>query len=137
MSGASETRMLRRMALTIALGASVVATSGCGGMEMDADYPVGDNGGYGAGYGDYPPDSYIATTEPVYFGGYPSYWYGGRWYYQNGGRWNHYDREPAGLYQRRMQGLSGRHTYESGGHYGGRASGRGGGRGGGRSGGHR
>ena len=113
----------------IALGASVLAMAGCGGVEMDADYPPGD----GEGYGDYPPDAYIATTEPVYYGGYPSYWYGGRWYYQSGGRWNHYGREPAGLYQRRMQGLSRRHTYESGGHYAGHSRGRGGGR----SGGHR
>jgi hypothetical protein len=132
MSRDHRTSMLRGVALMIAVGASGVAAAGCGGVEMDADYPVGASGAYG-GYGDYPPDAYIATTEPVYFGGYASYWYGGRWYYQNGGRWNHYDREPAGLYQRRMQGLSRRRTYESGGHYGGHASGRGGGR----SGGHR
>jgi len=52
MSRASETGILRRMALTIALGASVVATSGCGGIEMDADYPVGDNAA-------------MATTRPT------------------------------------------------------------------------
>jgi hypothetical protein len=119
-----QTSMPRRIAFIVAVGASGVVMAGCGGMEMDADYPVGDN----SAYGDYPPDAYIATTEPVYFGGYASYWYGGRWYYQNGGRWNHYDREPAGLYQSRMQGLSRRHTYESGGHYGGHSTGRGGGR---------
>ena len=124
--------MLRRFAFTVALGASVVATAGCGGLEMGADYPGGD----GSAYGDYPSDAYIATTEPVYYGGYPSYWYGGRWYYRNGGGWNHYDREPAGLYQRRMQGAQRRRTYESpGGHpSGGSFRGRGGG---GRSGGHR
>lgn len=124
--------MLRRIVFTVALGASVVATAGCGGLEMDAGYPGGD----GSGYGDYPSDAYIATTEPVYYDGYPSYWYGGRWYYRNGGGWNHYDREPAGLYQRRMQGAQRRRTYESsGGHpSGGSSRGRGGG---GRSGGHR
>jgi hypothetical protein len=127
-----ETSMLRRIVFTVALGASVVATAGCGGLEMDAGYPGGD----GSGYGDYPSDAYIATTEPVYYDGYPSYWYGGRWYYRNGGGWNHYDREPAGLYQRRMQGAQRRRTYESsGGHpSGGSSRGRGGG---GRSGGHR
>jgi len=125
-----QTCTLRRMAFAVALAATVAATAGCGGVEMEADYPGAD---YGA-YGDYPPDAYIATTEPVYFNGYASYWYGGRWYYQNGGRWNHYDREPAGLYQRRMQGAQRRRTYES--HPAGRSTGRGG-RGGGRSGGHR
>ena len=129
MSRDHRTSTLRGVVFIVAVSASGIATAGCGGVEMDADYP----GGYDGAYGDYPPDAYIATTEPVYFGGYASYWYGGRWYYQNGGRWNHYDREPAGLYQRRMQGLSRRRTYESGGHYGGHASGRGGGR----SGGHR
>jgi hypothetical protein len=121
--------MLRRMAFTVALAATAVVTAGCGGLEMEggADYPVGDDGAYG----DYPSDAYIATTEPVYFNGYASYWYGNRWYYQNGGRWNHYDREPAGLYQRRMQGAQRRRTYES------HAAGHSTGRGGRRSGGHR
>jgi hypothetical protein len=122
--------MLRRMAFAVALAATSAMTAGCVGAEIDGgpDYPVGDN----SAYGDYPPDAYIATTEPVYFGGYASYWYGGRWYYRNGGRWNHYDREPAGLYQRRMQGAQRRRTYES--HPAGHSPGRGGG---GRSGGRR
>jgi hypothetical protein len=128
MSGKGKNSMLRHIAFTLVLGSSTVAIAGCGGVEMDADYP----GGVGFVDGTYPSDAYIATTEPVYFNGYASYWYGGRWYYQNGGRWNHYDREPAGLYQRRMQGAQRRRNYES--HPAGRSYGRGGG---GRSGGRR
>ena len=101
MSRARKTETLRTIVLAIALG---VAASGCG-VEAEADYP----GGY---YGDYPPDGYIATTEPVYYGGFATYWYGGRWYYRNGGRWSHYDREPPGLAQRRLQGGPVRRTYE-------------------------
>jgi len=125
MSVAKHTRMIRTMACAVTLAATAALTAGCGGLEMEADYPDG--------YGDYPPDAYIATTEPYYFEGHAAYWYGGRWNYRDGaGRWNHYDHEPAGLYQRRMQGAARRHTYESGGR------GRGGGHsGGGRHGGHR
>ena len=73
----------------------------------------GGRGRYPAGYyDDYPPDAYIATTEPVYFEGRAAYWYGGRWYYRDGGRWGHYDREPPALYQRRMQAPPVRRTYE-------------------------
>lgn len=110
-----QTRMLRRFACTVSLSATLAATPGC--------VPI-------IGYGDYPPDGYIATTEPVYFEGRPAYWYGNQWYYREGGRWNHYDREPAALYQRRMQGPPVRHTYEpprgrpAVGHSGGRPGGR-------------
>jgi hypothetical protein len=124
MSGASHTKMLRMMVCAVVLGAAVTATVGCD-AEMGAAYPGND-------YDDYPPDGYIATTEPVYFGGYASYWYGGRWYYRNGGRWNHYDREPAALYQRRFQAAPRQRNYEpSRGHSAGRSMGRGGGRSGG------
>jgi hypothetical protein len=123
MSRASQTSMLRMMGLAVTLG---VATAGCGvGVDVGGEYPDG-------AYGDYPPDAYIATTEPVYYDGFASYWYGGRWYYRDGGgRWNHYDREPAALAQRRMQGVARRRNYEpSGGRPAGRAPG-------GRGGGHR
>ena len=93
------------MACALALGATVAATAGCG-VEVGAEYPAGD-------YDDYPPDAYIATTEPVYFEGHAAYWYGGRWYYRDGGRWSHYDREPPALYQRRMQAPPARRTYEA------------------------
>src|ERR1700722_599995 len=105
-------KLFGSLACVVTLGAAAVATAG---GEVDAvgpEYPAGT-------YGDYPPDAYIATTEPVYFEGNASYWYGGRWYYRNGGRWNHYDREPAGLYQSRMHGGPGRHSYESRGRSGG------------------
>jgi hypothetical protein len=115
---------LRSAACAVALGVAVVSTSGCGGFEVTGEYPVGY-------YDGYPPDAYIATTEPVYFEGHAAYWYGGYWYYRDGGRWGHYDHEPAGLYARRMHGGAGRHSYEpsrggGGGH--GRSGGRGGGR---------
>ena len=88
----------------MAVSATLVASTGCG-LEVGAVYP-------GIGYEDYPSDEYIATTEPVYFEGRPAYWYGNRWYYREGRRWNHYEAEPAGLYQRRMQGPPARRTYE-------------------------
>ena len=90
---------------TLGLGiAGIIALSGCG-FEVEADAPVGV-------YGDYPPDGYIATTEPVYYDGRASYWYGGAWYYRDGGRWGRYDREPSALYQRRMHAPPGRAGYE-------------------------
>lgn len=94
-----------RIACVFLLGAAVATTTtGCG-LQVGAGY------GYDS---DYPPDAYIATTEPFYFEGRPTYWYGGHWYYRDGGRWAHYDREPAGLYQRRMQGAPVRRNYEGG-----------------------
>ncbi len=113
MSRSNLTRTLRNTVCTLALGAAAAATAGCG-VEVGPAYPVG-------GYDEYPPDAYIATTEPVYYEGNASYWYGGRWYYRNGGRWNHYGREPAGLYESRMRAAPARRSYESrGGHSGGR-----------------
>ena len=105
MSRMNQMRVVRSVACAFALGVTVLGTAGCG-MEVGADYPAGY-------YGDYPPDAYIAETEPFYYGGYPTYWYGGRWYYQNGGRWNHYEREPPALYQHRMQAAPARRNYEA------------------------
>jgi hypothetical protein len=104
MSRAHQTTMLRRIACTVALGVALASTTGCG-VEIGAAYPGGGD--------DYPPDSYIATTTPVYYEGHASYWYGGRWYYRDGNHWNHYDREPAALYQRRQQAPPARRTYEA------------------------
>jgi hypothetical protein len=95
---------LRRLCCFLVLGATVAMTAACA---------VGVDSGYSGYDGDYPPDAYIATTEPVYFEGRATYWYGGRWYYRDGGRWSHYDREPAGLYQRRVQAAPMRRNYES------------------------
>ena len=121
MSFPCQTGFLRRIACALALGTIVVATPGC----------VPGIGFYGGYDGDYPPDAYIGTTEPIYFDGRANYWYGGRWNYREGGRWNRYDREPAALYQRRMQGPPARRNFErSGGGGPGRFSGHsGGGRG--------
>ena len=60
--------------LTCALagGALIAATSGCG-ANVEPAYPT-------AAYydpSDYPPASYVATTEPAYYDGHPTYWYGG------------------------------------------------------------
>jgi hypothetical protein len=97
--------MLRRIAYAFTLGATLMASQGCG-VGVEAGYP----GGY---YSDYPPDAYVATTEPVYVDGRAAYWYGGRWSYRDGGRWNHYERESPALRDRRVQGPPVRRTYES------------------------
>lgn len=116
---------LRSAACVVTLSTTALVCTGC---EVEAEPGPGYPAAYPAGYYDeYPPDAYIATTEPVYFEGNAAYWYGNHWYYRSGGRWNHYDHEPAGLYQRRMQGGGlGRRQYESHGGGGGRGGGRGG-----------
>jgi hypothetical protein len=119
---------LRGIALAVVTGALAVGSTGCE-LAVDPGYPGG-----GGIYSDYPPDAYVATTEPFYFDGRASYWYGNRWYYRQGGGWGHYDREPAGLRQQRMAGQPRRRMYES---PGARPAGRSSGRGGGRSAGHR
>ena len=53
--------------------------------------------------GDYPPDDFIATTEPVYYDGHPAYWYHNRWFYRDGSRWSSYAHEPPALAQRRAE----------------------------------
>ena len=98
------TRLLRRVGRASGLAALLVTNQACG-LEVEAAYPSG-------AYDDYPPDAYIAATEPVYFEGHAAYWYGNRWYYRDGGRWGHYDREPAFLYQRRLQGVPRQRVYE-------------------------
>jgi hypothetical protein len=130
MSSIFRKTLLRGVICALGLGAAAVAV-GCD-VGVEADYPAGY-------YADYPPDDYVATTEPVYYEGYPAYWYGGFWYYRGpGGRWNHYDREPSALYNRRLRSPPVRRGYErSGGHFGGRGMVRGGGRGGGGRGGGR
>ena len=96
---------LRALACVAALGGVVGVTPACEVGVEGADYPVAYGGAY--------PDGCIATTEAVYYNGYPSYWCGGLWYFRGeGGRWGHYDREPPGLYGRRAQGAPARRTYE-------------------------
>jgi hypothetical protein len=128
-----STNRITRTCSGLALAATVTMLPMVSACEVGVGpgYPVGP---YGYDYG-YPPDAYLATTDPFYWGGRANYWYGGRWNYREGGRWGHYDHEPAGLYQQRMHGPAGRHMYEPG-HGEGHSSGRGG-RGGGRGGGGR
>jgi hypothetical protein len=100
----SRTGLLRALACVAALGGLLVFVPACEVGVEGGDYPVA--------YGDY-PDGCVATTEPVYYDGNPSYWCGGVWYFRGpGGRWGHYDREPRGLYDRRIQGGPARRNYE-------------------------
>lgn len=105
MSRVRRPSWLREKACAVTLGAMVAASTAC-------TWGVGVAASPGPYYDDYPPDAYIATTEPVYFEGHAAYWYGNRWYYRDGGHWGHYDREPPVLYQRRMQAPPVRRTYE-------------------------
>jgi hypothetical protein len=69
--------------------------------------------GVGVGYDtEYPSDTYIATTVPYYYGGYPTYWYGGHWYYRDGAHWRHYEQEPQALHDYRAHAAPGRHNFE-------------------------
>jgi hypothetical protein len=94
-------------AIVCALVVAASLSSAACAVEAGAAYPGYD--------GDYPPDTFIATTDPVYFEGHAAYWYGGRWVYRDGGGWRHYDREPAGLAQRRMQASPARYSYQGAG----------------------
>jgi hypothetical protein len=107
-------RLGQRIACLGALAALALASAGCTVGAYD-DYP----GEYPPGADDYPPDAYIATTEPVYFDGHASYFYGGRWFYRDGGRWSSYQHEPAELARHRAAGPPVRHSYE---HYQGHAA---------------
>ncbi|MFI5299774.1 MAG: hypothetical protein ACHREM_16935 [Polyangiales bacterium] len=105
MNRATCTTTWRRLACTVSVGATammLMANTGCG-VAVGAEYPS---------YGEYPPDEYLVTTEPIYFEGHAAYWYGGRWNYREGGRWNHYDREPPALQRRRSEAPPRRRTYE-------------------------
>lgn len=48
-----------------------------------------------------PPDAFVATATPEYFGGHACYWFNGAWHYREGGRWNYYRSEPPFLRERR------------------------------------
>lgn len=87
------------------------------------------------------PAGYVATTEPVYYGGRGAYYYNNAWRYREGGRWGAYRTEPAGLRQYRSNYAVGGSAYH-GGYHGGYSStttshGGGGSHGGGSHGGHR
>ena len=124
----SRAGLHRALACAVALGGAIALLPAC---------EVGVGAGYPVVYGDY-PDGCVATTEAVYYNGYPSYWCGGFWYFRGeGGRWGHYDREPPGLYGHRGQGGPSRRNYEPASRPGGGGRGGGGHGGGGHGGGHR
>lgn len=101
-------RLLHRSTMVL----SAVRTTVLGAVLLTTGCLIGEPGP--AYYSDdYPPDAYIATTDPYYFDGHATYWYGGRWYYRDGRSWRHYDHEPPALYQRRVQGPPVRRHYEA------------------------
>ncbi len=62
-----------------------------------------------------PPPEFIATAEPVYYGGHPAYWYNNHWFYRDGGNWRSYEREPPELYNHRIGHAPVRAVYGRGG----------------------
>jgi hypothetical protein len=46
----------------------------------------------------YPPASYVASYEPVYYNGYAHYYYNNNWYYRDHGAWRGYAVEPGYLH---------------------------------------
>jgi hypothetical protein len=93
--------LLRTLTCAGALGVVLGAIPGC---TVEPYYPVVD--------GEYPA-ACIATTDPVTYNGFPSYWCDGLWYYRGmDGRWAHYNREPPELYRHRAEAAPGRRTYE-------------------------
>jgi hypothetical protein len=94
MNGAMARSAARRLMAGVAFVGSLAVTTSCevGVAEYPDDYY----------YDYYPPDAYIATTAPIYYDGYPTYWWHGHWYYRAGGRWAHYGHEPPVLYTRRI-----------------------------------
>ncbi len=120
-----------------------IATLGVAGCYAE---PVYGDAAYAGGTATYDgttdvdvPAPYVATTEPVYYGGRGAYYYNNAWRYREGGRWNTYRAEPGGLRQYRSNYAAGGSAYHGGGHS--RSSGyshsSGGSHGGGSHGGHR
>lgn len=60
----------------------------------------------------FPPVTFRATNQPVYYEGRAAYWYGGRWYYQRGGEWEYYREEPQHLREYRDNRRAPRPHYE-------------------------
>lgn len=99
----------RNVARTFA-GAMLLVVAAVSGSGCDAEVAAYPDNYYADG--DYPPPDYVATTEPVYYGGRPAYWYHNRWFYRDGARWGAYGREPAPLAgYRGRYGAPARHYY--------------------------
>jgi hypothetical protein len=80
---------------------AALPAAGCYGTT---GYVETDDGVYGtADVAADPTPAFVATTEPVYYDGRPTYWYGSRWNYREGGRWNSYRAEPQPLRATRTQ----------------------------------
>lgn len=60
----------------------------------------------------FPPVTFRATTQPVYYEGHAAYWYNGRWYYQRSGEWEYYREEPLHLREYRSNRRAPRPHYE-------------------------
>lgn len=70
------------------------------GCFADAGYTLTVDDGVDPGgvvYEEDLPPAFVATAEPYYYQGRPTYWYGNAWHYREGGRWNRYRVEPAPL----------------------------------------
>jgi hypothetical protein len=92
-----------RIALLLALVSGLLSSCyGTVGVVSDVD----------DGY--YPPAAYVATTAPVYYDGYPTYWYGGRWYRRDHRGWQAYRQEPQHLREHRARGVPPRQLYGRG-----------------------
>lgn len=110
--------MQRRMSMAVAVlfVLAAAALSSCGGevyAEGSApEYPAQPYAATIESGGLYPPATYVATTEPVYYQGRPTYWYRDRWYYRDGGGWRSYPEEPRALNQQRVTyGAPARYDY--------------------------
>jgi hypothetical protein len=119
-------RIVSTLAKVTAGGALALATAGLTGCYDDA--MIGDPAYY-------PSDGIVASDDPIYYDGYPTYYYGGYWYYRDvGGHWNYYRSEPGYLrsYRAAHPGVGRGRGYRGGGFRGARGGRGGGGHGGGR-----
>jgi hypothetical protein len=80
---------------------TLIKVATVGALALSA---LGATGCYVGAYGDpayYPSDGFVATEDPVYYDGQPTYFYDGLWYYRSGGSWSYYHSEPSYLRQYR------------------------------------
>lgn len=85
---------MRARLLALLLAGSLTGCFADAGYSVTVDGSVGPDGTV---YEEDLPPAFIATAEPYYYQGRPTYWYGNAWHYREGGRWNRYRVEPAPL----------------------------------------